>query len=205
MRTPAAFPRSPFVPRTAQPPYSHVQNSTAAELDRIGLTALSTMLDVELYRSTDLGDDPSDKEPPYLTSDPPSEDNDPDDPENMSGKKQKKKKKSRRHERSCSRAMNWYHRLQLAPHFLSQVKDQISGSTAESFLYMGTGHRLVRRSSRPPASSATRLRASQAARGSKPMLQHCIRRHCRAAHTNGGPAKGTRFRSSNQLMDTSVG
>ena len=40
MPTPAAIPRSPFVPRTAQPPYSHVTNSTRAELDQLGLTAL---------------------------------------------------------------------------------------------------------------------------------------------------------------------
>ena len=32
MPTPAAIPRSPFVPRRAQPPYSHVGNSTRAEL-----------------------------------------------------------------------------------------------------------------------------------------------------------------------------
>ena len=40
MPTPAVVPRSPFVPRTAQPPYSHVANSCRAELDRLGLTAL---------------------------------------------------------------------------------------------------------------------------------------------------------------------
>ena len=47
MPTPAAVPRSPFVPRTAQPPYSHVTNSTRAELDQLGLTALRAMVDVE--------------------------------------------------------------------------------------------------------------------------------------------------------------
>ena len=41
MPTPAAIPRSPFVPRTAQPPYSHVGNSTRAELDRLGLMTRS--------------------------------------------------------------------------------------------------------------------------------------------------------------------
>ena len=40
MPTPAVVPRSPFVPRTAQPPYSHVANSSRAELDWLGLTAL---------------------------------------------------------------------------------------------------------------------------------------------------------------------
>ena len=40
MPTPAAIPRSPFVPRTAQPPYSHVTNSTRAELDRHGADSL---------------------------------------------------------------------------------------------------------------------------------------------------------------------
>ena len=95
MPTPAAIPRSPFVPRTAQPPYSHVGNSTRAELDRLGLTALRAMVDVEPYGSSDLGGDPSDDEPPSMTSASPSEDDDPEDPENPSGKK-KKKKKTRR-------------------------------------------------------------------------------------------------------------
>ena len=58
MPTPAAVPRSPFVQRTAQPPYSHVTNSTRAELDRLGLTALRAMVDVEPYGSSDLGGDP---------------------------------------------------------------------------------------------------------------------------------------------------
>ena len=47
MPTPAAIPRSPFVPRTAQQPYSHMGNSTRAELDRLGLTALRAIVDVE--------------------------------------------------------------------------------------------------------------------------------------------------------------
>ena len=46
MPTPAVIPRSPFIPRTAQPPYSHVENYTRAELDRLGLTALRAMVDV---------------------------------------------------------------------------------------------------------------------------------------------------------------
>ena len=96
MPTPAAIPRSPFVPRTAQPPYSHVGNSTRAELDRLGLTALRVMVDVEPYGSGDLGGDPSDDEPPSMTSASPSEDEDPEDPENPSGKKKKKKGKTRR-------------------------------------------------------------------------------------------------------------
>ena len=98
MLTPAAIPRRPFVPRTAQPPYSHVTNSTRAELDRLGLTALTAMVDVEPYGSSDLGGDPSDDEPPSMTSASPSEDDDPEDPENPSGKKKKKKRKTRRPE-----------------------------------------------------------------------------------------------------------
>ena len=98
MPTPAVIPRSPFVPRTAQPPYSHVTNSTRAELDRLGLTALRAMVDVEPYGSSDLGGDPSDYEPPSMTSASPSEDDDPEDPENPSGKKKKKKIKTRRPE-----------------------------------------------------------------------------------------------------------
>ena len=91
MLTPAAIRRSPFVPRTAQPPYSHVTNSTRAELDRLGLTALRAMVDVEPHGSSDLGEDPSDDEPPSMTSASPSEDDDPEDPENPSGKKKKKR------------------------------------------------------------------------------------------------------------------
>ena len=98
MPTPAAIPRSPFVPRTAQPPYSHVTNSTRAELDRLGLTALRAIADVEPDGSSDLGGDPFDDEPPSMTSASPSEDDDPEDPENPRGKKKKKKKKTRRPE-----------------------------------------------------------------------------------------------------------
>ena len=98
MPTPAAIPRSPFVPRTAQPPYTHMTNATRAELDRLGLTALRAMVDVEPYGSSDLGGDPSDDEPPSMTSASPSEDDDPEDRENPRGKKKKKKKKTRRPE-----------------------------------------------------------------------------------------------------------
>ena len=98
MPTPAVIPRSSLVPRMAQPPYSHVENSTRAKLDRLGLTALRAMVDVEPYGSSDLGGDPSDDEPPSMTSASPSEDNDPEDPENPSGKKKKKKRKTNHHE-----------------------------------------------------------------------------------------------------------
>ena len=47
MPTPAGIPRNPFVPRTAQLPYSHVEISKRAELDQLGLTALRAMVDVE--------------------------------------------------------------------------------------------------------------------------------------------------------------
>ena len=97
MPTPAVVPRSPFVPKTAQPPYSHVANSTRAELDQLGLTALRAMVDVEPYGSSDLGGDPSDDEPPSLTSASPSDDDDPEDPDYPREKKKKKKKKSRGH------------------------------------------------------------------------------------------------------------
>ena len=98
MPTPAAITRTPFVPRTAQPPYSHVTNSTRNEPDRSGLTALRAMVDAEPYGSSDLGGDPSDDEPPSMTSASPSEDDDPEDPKNPSGKKKKKKRKTRRPE-----------------------------------------------------------------------------------------------------------
>ena len=96
MPTPAAIPRSPFVPRTAQPPYSRVENSTSTELDRLGLTALRVMVDVEPYGSSDLGGDLSDDEPPSMTSASPAEDDDPEDPENPSGQKKKKRRRTRR-------------------------------------------------------------------------------------------------------------
>ena len=73
-------------------------NSTRAELDRFGLTALRAMVDAEPYGSSDLGANPSDDEPPSLTSASRSEDDDPEDPENPSGRKKKKKRKTRRPE-----------------------------------------------------------------------------------------------------------
>ena len=88
MPAPAVVPRSPFVPRTAQPPYSHVANSTRAELDQLGLTALRAMVDVEPYGASELGGDPSDDEPPSFTSASPSDDDDPEDPDYRSGKKE---------------------------------------------------------------------------------------------------------------------
>ena len=98
MPTPACIPRSPFVPSRAQPPYSNAGNSTRAELDRLGLTALRAMVDVEPYGSSDVDGEPSDDEPPSMTSASPSEGEDPEDPENPGGKKKKKKKKTRRPE-----------------------------------------------------------------------------------------------------------
>ena len=98
MPTPAVIPRSPLISRTAQPPYIHVENSTRAEPDPLGLTALRAMVDVEPYSSSDLGGDPSDDEPPSMTSASPSEDDDPEDPENPSGQKKMKKRKTKRPE-----------------------------------------------------------------------------------------------------------
>ena len=98
MPTPSVIPRRPFIPRTAQSPYSHVGNSTRAELDRLGLTALRAMVDVGPYGSSDPGGVLSDDEPPSMTSASFSEDNDPEDPENLSGRKKKKKRKTRRPE-----------------------------------------------------------------------------------------------------------
>ena len=65
---------------------------------QLALTALRAMVDVEPYGSSDLGGDPSDDEPPSLTSVSHSEDDDPEDPENPSGKKKRKKRKTKRHE-----------------------------------------------------------------------------------------------------------
>ena len=55
-------------------------------------------MDVEPYGSSDLGGDPSDDEPPSMTSASPSENDDPEDPENPSGRKKRKKRKTRRPE-----------------------------------------------------------------------------------------------------------
>ena len=98
MPTPAVMPRSPFIPRTAQPTYNHVENSTRAEVERLGLTALRAMVDAELYGSSDLGGDPSDDEPPSMTSASPLEDDNPEDPKNRSGRKKKMKRKTKRPE-----------------------------------------------------------------------------------------------------------
>ena len=103
MASPAAIPRSPFVPRTTQPPYSHVESSTRVQLDQLGWTALRAMVDVEPYGSIELGGDPSDDEPPSLTFASPTEADDPEDPENPSGQKKKKKRKTKRHERRRSK------------------------------------------------------------------------------------------------------
>ena len=103
MPTPAVILRSLFIPRTAQPPYSHVGNSTRTGLDQLRLTALRAMFDVEPYGSSDLGGHPSDNEAPSMTSASPSEDSDPEYPENPSGRKKKKRRKTKRPERCRSR------------------------------------------------------------------------------------------------------
>ena len=103
MPTPAAVPRSSLPPSVAQPPYSHVENSTRAELDCLGLAALRAMVDVEAYGSSDSGIHPSDNKPSSLSSARPSEDDDPEDTENPSDKKKRKKKKGRHHERRRSK------------------------------------------------------------------------------------------------------
>ena len=94
MPTPVVVATSPFVPRTAEPPYSPVANSTRAELDRLGLTLLRPMVDVQPYGSSDLGGYPSDDEPPSLSSASPSEDDDPEDPNYPRDKKKKQRRKS---------------------------------------------------------------------------------------------------------------
>ena len=87
MPTPAAVPRTPFIPRTAQPPYSHVEICTRAELDRPRPTALSAMVDFEHY---DYGDSSAD-EPPSLSPASPSEADDPEESEKPSTKRRKRR------------------------------------------------------------------------------------------------------------------
>ena len=89
MLTPANIPKSPFVPRIARPPYSHVETSTRAELDQLGLTALRAMVDVEPYGSSDLGGDASDDETPSLSLASLCEDDNTGDHKNQSGNKKK--------------------------------------------------------------------------------------------------------------------
>ena len=103
MPTPAVIPRSLFVPRMAQPPYSYMENSARADLDQLGLTALSAMVAVEPYGSSALGGDPSADEPPSLMSASASREDDHEDPENPGRKKKKKKRKTKRHKRSRSK------------------------------------------------------------------------------------------------------
>ena len=103
MPTCAALRRSPFVQRTAYPPHRHVQNSTCAELEHLGLTALRAMLlDVEHYGSSNMGGYLSHDEPTSLSSASPSEDDDFEDPKIPSGKRKKKKGRCRRRERRRS-------------------------------------------------------------------------------------------------------
>ena len=82
------------MPRPAQLPYSYVENSTRAELDQSGMTALRAMVDVEPYGSTDVGGDPSDDEPPSLASGSPFDNDDPEDPGYPRDKKKRMKKKT---------------------------------------------------------------------------------------------------------------
>ena len=96
---------SHFVPKTAQPPYSHVQNCTRAELDQLRLTALRAMVDVKPYGSSDFAGDPSDDEPPCLTSASPGDDDDPVDREHPGRRQKQKRRKSKHHgRRRCEEA-----------------------------------------------------------------------------------------------------
>ena len=61
------------------------------------------MVDVEPYGSSDLGGDPSDNEPPSLSSASPSENDDPEDPNHSKDKDKRKERKSRQHERRRSK------------------------------------------------------------------------------------------------------
>ena len=103
MPTTLAILRSPFISRTAQPLYSDLDNSTHAQLYKLGMIALSAMVDVEPCGSGDMGGDPSDKEPPSLSSASPSEDDDPEDPDALVDKRKRKKKKGQRNERHRSK------------------------------------------------------------------------------------------------------
>ena len=140
MPTPAAIPRSPFVPRTAQPRYSHVTNSTRAELGRLGLTALRAMVDVEPYDSSDLG---GDDEPPSMISASPSEDDDPEDPENPSRKRKKKKRKTRRPEGRRSQEAKAIATSKIVvnlPHFTGKNLSEVAESFGRFLRLTGQNH-----------------------------------------------------------------
>ena len=143
MPTPAVIPRSSFIPRTAQPTHSHVGNSTSVELDRLGLTALRRMVDVEPYGSRDLGGDPSDDEPQSMTSASPSEDDGPEDPENPSGRKKKKKRKTRRPEgrRSQEAEANATSKIVVnVPEFTGKDLSEITENFGRFFRMTGQTH-----------------------------------------------------------------
>ena len=132
MPTPAVMLRSPFIPGRAQPPYSNVENSTRAKLDRLGLTALRAMVDVEPYGSSDLGGDPSDDEPPSMTYASPSEDDNPEVPENPSGRKKKKERKTKRPEGRRSQEAKAIATSKIVVH-LPQFKGKDLSEFSESF------------------------------------------------------------------------
>ena len=132
MPTPAVIPRSPFVPRTAQPPYSQGENSMRAELDQLELTALRAMVDVEPYGSSDLCRDPSDDERPSMTSASPCEEYVPEDPETPSGKKKNKTRKTKRHDRRRSLEAKAIATSKIVVHLLEFTGKDLSGF-AENF------------------------------------------------------------------------
>ena len=143
MPTPAVIPRSPFVPRTAQPPYSHVGNFTRAELGRLGLRALTAMVDVEPYGSSDLGADLSDDEPPSMTSASPSEDDDSEDHENASWRKKKKKRKTRRLEGRRSQEAKAIATSKIVvnlPEFTGKDLSEFAGNCGRSLQMTGENH-----------------------------------------------------------------
>ena len=131
MPAPAAISGRPLLPGTAKPPYSHVDNSSRAELDQFVLTALRAMVDVEPYGSSDFGGAPSDDDPPSLTSASPSEDNNPEDPEKSSGRKKKKTRKSKRHEGHRSKEAKAIAPSKIVVHLPEFTGKDLSGSAEE--------------------------------------------------------------------------
>ena len=158
------------------------------------------MVDVEPYGSSDLGGDPSDDERPSLTSDSPSEDDDPEDPDKPSGKKKKKKRKSKRHKRRRSKEAKAITSSKIVLNMLQFTRKDLS-EFAESF---GRFLRMTRQAhasgrlkcdllKRYPEPMAHGPEACEPSHPLWPMAQRPASRHTRAeAVDTGSPCSLTR-------------
>ena len=127
MPTPGTVHSSPLLPRAAQPPYTHVDNSTRAELHRLGVRALRATVDVEHYCSSYLDGDPAYDQPPSLLSASPSEDSHSEDPKNPSGRKKKRERKRWRQERCHCKEAKAIATSKIVAHLPGFTRKDLSG------------------------------------------------------------------------------